>query len=265
MTDEVEGISPVAELFNATITILKSLFILLLGIACLTASSAATAEPAVASAPAPDNVPCKIIEKAPPRFPARMLKEGAAHGIVKMLLHVSSTGELTDTLVTAYTRKPFADEALRAVEKWKFIPARAKGEAIDTIINLSFQFEVKEVLVVEKFSPDLQPLEHFEGFDYHACNVQNIDRVPTPLNIVEPSYPQAWMKQGIAGNVIVDFFIDETGKTRFPTAVPETNELLAGIAVAAVKQWRFIPPTAKGKPVLVRARQVFTFEQDAKP
>jgi TonB family protein len=84
------------------------------------------------------------------------------------------------------------------------------------------------------------------------------------LNVVEPVYPQELMKQGISGNIIVDFYIDETGKARFPTAMAGTNETLAGIAVAAVQQWRFIPPTAKGKPVLVQARQVFTFEKDEK-
>ena len=265
MNDEVEGIPAIAELFNATTTLLKSAFTLLLGIACLTPCFVTGAEPAIASESAtPDNAPCAIIEKAPPRFPSRMLKDGVAHGAVKMLLHVSSTGDLTDTLITAFTKKPFADEALRAVKRWKFTPGRSKGEAIDTVINMTFQFEVKEVLLVEKFSPDATLLEHYEGFDYHACNVQNLDRVPTPLNIVEPTYPQEWMKQDIAGNIIVDFFIDETGKARFPTAIPGTNELLAGIAVAAVQQWRFIPPTAKGKPVLVRARQVFTFEKEDK-
>lgn len=267
MNDEIEGLPPIAELFNATLTILKSAFILSIGIACLTINPAKGAEPVgdPGTAPAiPENTPCTIIEKIPPRFPNRELKDGVAHGVVKILLHVGPTGELTDTLVTAFTRKPFADEALHAVKRWKFIPAKSKGEPIDTIINMTFQFEVKEVLVAEKFSPDFTPLEHSESFDYHASTVQSLDRVPTPLNVVEPVYPQELMKQGIAGNIIVDFYIDETGKARFPTATPGTNEILAGIAVAAVQQWRFIPPTAKGKPVLVQARQVFTFEKDEK-
>jgi len=254
------------ELFNATHILLKSAFILSIGIACLTVASPAVGEPADApTAPLPpENSPCTIIEKTPPRFPNRLIKDGVAHGVVKMLLHVNSAGELTDTLVTAFTRKAFADEALHAVKRWKFIPARSKGEPIDTIINMTFQFEVKEVLVAEKFSPDFTPLEHSEEFEYHACNVKNLDRVPTPLNVVEPVYPQELMKQGISGNIVVDFYIDEKGKARFPTATPGTDEILAGIAVAAVQQWRFIPPTAKGKPVLVQARQVFTFEKDDK-
>ena len=139
MSHDVEGISLVVELSHATIPPLKSALLILIGIACLTACPALIADPTPAIEPTDtDNTPCTIIEKTPPRFPTRMLKDGAAHGIVKMLLHVSSTGELTDTLVTAFTRKPFADEALHAVGKWKFNPGKAKGEPIDTIINLTF-------------------------------------------------------------------------------------------------------------------------------
>src|SRR3954462_14577604 len=142
MNDEVEGLPRIAELINATFTILKSAFIFSVALVFLRVGSLAGAEPAsVPTAPAtPEDTPCSIIEKIPPRFPNRVLKDGIAHGVVKMLLHVSSTGELIDTLVTAFTRKPFAEEALHAVKRWKFIPARSKGEPIDTIINMTFQF-----------------------------------------------------------------------------------------------------------------------------
>jgi len=260
--NEVEGFPPLPELFRPTLILLKSTFISLFSVALLLACpTARSAEVPVAPASISD-VPCKITEKTPPQFPARLIREGITHGSVQMLLHVSSTGELTDRLVTAYTREPFADAALQAVEKWKFTPGKVKGEPVDTIITLTFQFDVKQVVLMQKFASDLSGPDHFDGFEYHATNVLNLDRVPRPLSVVEPAYPQEWLKQGITGTVAVDFFIDETGKTRFPTAAAGANELLASIAVAAVQQWRFMPPTAKHKPVLVRARQVFNFQKE---
>ena len=253
-------------MIRATHSTVKFLSFALFGIACLLPGGAAGAEPTL-PVPSPSNetVPCMILEKIQPQFPVRMLKEGATHGVVRVLLHVNSTGELIDTLVTAHSRRPFADEALRAIEKWKFSPGREKGTPIDTIIDLTFTFEVKEVYLVQRFgTKDVSATERFEGYDYHPRDVQSLDRLPTPLNLVEPTYPQEWVKQGIAGSVTVDFFIDETGKARFPAAAPGTHELLAGIAVAAVQQWRFIPPKAKGRPVLVRARQIFDFGGEAK-
>lgn len=260
--NEVEGFPTDPELFNPILIHLKSTFISLFSIALVLACTTARAGEAPATPAAIVDVPCKITEKAPPQFPARLIREGVTHGSVQMLLHISSTGELTDRLVTAYTREPFADAALQAVDKWKFVPGKVKGEPVDTIITLTFQFDVKQVLLLQKFASDLSGPDHFDGFEYHASNVLNLDRVPRPLNVVEPTYPQEWMKQGIVGSVAVDFFIDETGKTRFPTAAAGANELLASIAVAAVQQWRFMPPTAKNKPVLVRARQVFNFQKE---
>lgn len=260
--NEVEGFPPDPELFSPTLIHLKSTFLSLFSIFLVLAGSTARAVDAPDTPVAIADVPCKITEKTPPQFPARLIREGLTHGSVQMLLHISSTGELTDRLVTAYTREPFADASVQAVEKWKFTPGKVRGEPVDTIITLTFQFNVKQVVLLQKFASDLSAPDHFDGFEYHASNVLNLDRVPRPLSVVEPTYPQEWMKQGIVGSVAVDFFIDETGKTRFPTAATGANERLASIAVAAVQQWRFIPPTAKNKPVLVRARQVFNFQKE---
>jgi TonB family protein len=64
---------------------------------------------------------------------------------------------------------------------------------------------------------------------------------------------------GVGGKVTVDFFVDESGKTRMPVVAGRSDDSLAGFAIAAVKQWRFEPPTRGGIPVLVRVSQDFNF------
>ena len=222
------------------------------------------AAPAAAPAPRPDDAPCEIVDSVPALFPKTMLQAGVSRGSVHVMLHVSAGGELVDTLITAYSRKAFADEARRVIQKWKFVPARAKGVAVDAILIFNFQFETAQVLVVEKYGQDAAPppTERMLDFEYHWTGLETLDRMPVPLNVVEPTYPREWGNRGIAGSVTVDFFIDEKGVARFPIAAPNAHEMLASIAVAAVQQWRFAPPKSKGKPVLVRARQVFTFEPE---
>jgi TonB family protein len=63
----------------------------------------------------------------------------------------------------------------------------------------------------------------------------------------------------VHGTVIVDFFIDENGKLRMPAIQRADHDELASLAVAAMLQWKFEPPTRQGVPVLVRAKQVFHF------
>jgi len=57
----------------------------------------------------------------------------------------------------------------------------------------------------------------------------------------------------------VYFYIDEKGAVRMPAVDASANPYLSDIAVAAVREWRFEPPTSRGKPVLIAASQEFNF------
>ena len=214
------------------------------------------------SDPAAD-APCKIIEGIKPRFPLRMRNEGISHGVARVLLHVNAEGRLVDSLITAYTRRPFVDEAVRAIESWKFEPARSKGERVSTIVDVTFDFDVNKVLLVQKFPTDEPPAAKLlPDYEYQACSLKNLDRLPVPVDVDPPVYPEAWLARGITGSVDVDFYIDETGRARLPVAVPGADEMLASIAVTAVQKWHFTPPKSHGKPVLAHARQTFIFGQE---
>ncbi|MFT3782908.1 MAG: TonB family protein [Nibricoccus sp.] len=230
--------------------------IALFGLLCLAAPLFAA--DTTASAPAGEKR-FKIIQTAHPLYPTRMLHEGISTGSVRVVLQVNASGQLVDHLFVAYTRRAFADEVLRVVKKWKFEPAYSNGEPVDTVVDLAFNFEVNGVLLVERFGCDLPVFDAFREYEYTACNLKNLDQIPTPVNIVNPTYPKDWVDKGIVGKVAIDFYIDETGKVRFAAAPAGSNEMLAGIAVAAVNKWQFAPPTRKGRPVLVHAQQVFDF------
>ena len=204
----------------------------------------------------------KIIQTAQPMYPARMMSEGVSNGTVKVVLHVNSQAQLADFLVVAYTHKAFAEEAERVVQKWKFEPEYVDGEPIDTIMTIVFNFEVNGVMLVQKYGGDLPYNEFLRGYESQACSLKNLDGIPTPVSIVAPTYPKEWADKGITGKVVIDFYIDETGKVRFVAAPAGSQELLAGIAVAAVNKWQFTPPTRKGKPVLVHAQQIFDFRKE---
>jgi TonB family protein len=99
-------------------------------------------------------------------------------------------------------------------------------------------------------------------FAYQPCPAQQLDQPLKTVHVVKPVYPKELGDQGISGKVLIEFYVDEKGKTRMPTASRASNEVLAMIAIAAVEQWQFEPPTRKGKPILVCANQEFSFEPD---
>jgi TonB family protein len=191
-----------------------------------------------------------------------MLNEGVSNGSVRVVLLVNEQGKLVDWLFVSYTRKDFADEVERVMKKWTFEPELAEGEPIATVADLTFNFEVNGILLVQRFGVDRPVNDILREQEYQACSLKNIDRIPTPVSIVNPTYPKEWAEQGITGKVVVDFYIDESGKVRLPATISNSNAMLAGIAVAAVGKWQFTSPTRKGLPVLVHAQQIFDFEKE---
>jgi TonB family protein len=101
------------------------------------------------------------------------------------------------------------------------------------------------------------------AYRYHACALRELDRIPTPKKIVKPIYPVEMAKSGHHGRVVVDFYIDESGRVRMPAVSLETtrnDEELATAAVTAVSQWEFEPPVSHGRPALVAIQQEFNFQ-----
>lgn len=231
--------------------------LLLLGLAwtaALPLSAVETAAPA-------GNRHLEIIQTEPLLYPLNMKEDGVRTGTVKMILHVGADGRLVDYLLTAYTRKPFAETVERVIPKWKFEPEYVDGAPVASVFELSFDFRVDGLMVVQKRITDMfrgdSPDDHF---DFQARSLKSLDAIPTPLHVVNPAYPKEWADQGIKGVVMVDFYIDETGKVRMPAALAGADPRLAGLAVDAVEQWQFSPPTCKGRPALVHVQQRFDFK-----
>jgi TonB family protein len=233
----------------------------LFALAAAATALAGTAQPE-ANPTATGYVPCKIIEKAPAVFPVRLLNQGVIRGEVHLMLEVDVTGQLTDSLVVAYTHREFANEAQRVVGLWRFEPGFVDRKPVTSIVSLTFHFETAGPIAYTKTGPDAFPEAVAGEYVYQPHGVKNLDHSPVRIATSAPHYFTEWASQGRAGRVTVDFFIDESGQARMPTATTTDDELLAASAIAAVKQWRFERPTHQGKPVLVHAQQVFVFAPD---
>ena len=218
--------------------------------------------PASAAAAQPDNATVKIHRTKPIQYPLPLLRDGITHGEARVLLNIDAEGRLVETMVLGYTHKPFADATLAALSEWRYDPARQNGEAVGTVADIVFRFEVNGILLVERVGvPQFTQTETFEpSYVYRPHGLSTLDGIPTPLHVTQPIYPKEWVDQGMRGNVTVDFYIDETGAVRMPAIAKTDHPYLAAAAVAAVREWSFAPPLRKGRPVLAHCQQVFRFE-----
>lgn len=204
----------------------------------------------------------KIVKSVPPDFPPGLYLSHRNGGTVNLILALDEEGKLCDALVTASTAPGFSEVALEAIRHWKFAPAQIESVPVATSFPLTFSFQVRGVIYSTDWADATEPRAFALLDDENSCRLctpRELDRIPSPIRTVVPSYPKALADAGLSGDVTVEFYIDEQGAVRMPSVIGLPARSLADLAVDAVRQWAFEPPTREGRPTLVRIRQTFFF------
>jgi periplasmic protein TonB len=114
----------------------------------------------------------------------------------------------------------------------------------------------------EKKLTDPNQVKPYSGSrDYEAYE---LDRPPRPVKTIDPEYPTMARRTGKVGRVVLRILITKTGQVAQVKVIqgPGTGLGFEEAAVAAVKQWRFSPPTVHGTPVDVWADLPIRFTLD---
>lgn len=197
-----------------------------------------------------------------PWVKARELMSGLPVGRVSIAVQCDAEGRPVDSLVLAYSSRDLARSTAEAVQAWRFAPVRVNGLPAGGQRVFNFEFRGPDVVSFTTSSEQLEVLFNRMGFgryEYRPCSLRALDRIPLPLNTVTPTFPEGASARGLRGTVEVKFYIDEKGVVRLPAVVSADYVELAEAALAAVRQWKFEPPTSHGEPVLIIAQQRFDF------
>jgi TonB family protein len=207
----------------------------------------------------------KIIQTTEPAFPETLQTLHLERGEAQIVINVDADGALADTLVVSYTDEAFADAAVEALKEWRYEPARERGEPIGVRMTIAFSFEARGrvVSVMPANSLDMA-INSIVGPQIveRVCRPRDLDRPLEIVHAVKPWHPGRTMRppQNDA-SVVLDFYVDETGRPRMPVVLSADHTNFAAAAVQALEQWRFAPPTRHGHPVAVRAQQRFVFSE----
>ena len=201
-----------------------------------------------------------------PGFPLSMVNEGVTEAHVIFAVSISPEGRVNDALPLAYTHEALVAPCRAAMSQWAIQPAKFGGEPVPVQVELRFDFKREGVVETSTFNIMNNFLYSVwsglaERLAYRLPRAAELDRLPVPLTAVSPAYAQQAEKDGLRGKVHVHFYIDEKGEVRLPSVMADSPLYLADLAVTALRQWRFEPPTRAGRPVLVAASQEFDFGQ----
>lgn len=204
-----------------------------------------------------------------PVYPFDLVQAGVRDGQVCVAFSVDINGKVDDCLAVAYTHPEFAQAALAAVRRWTFEPGRLAGQPIATASEVVFDFAVEGTVVVSLTAGEAVAvwMNHLHQIDqsFYPRTLRELDRIPTPVAAPPPGYPRSLAQRGTMGDVTVNFYIDETGAVRLPAVESGNDPDLAALAIVAIQQWKFEPPTCRGQKVLTKTSQVFRFRPARAP
>jgi outer membrane biosynthesis protein TonB len=219
---------------------------------------------AVASA---KTVPVRIEQTVEAQFPAALAFTALTSGEARVMVNIAADGQLADVMVTGYTNKAFADEAVSLLKRWHYDAATVDGQAVGVRLELQIKFvstgrvvSLTALDATDALTRKLMPDALFKN----VCLPAELDHPIEALQSVSPPHPgKADHAVQRNGTTLVDFYVDEHGRIRMPVVMETTNQLYAQASVDALDQWRFSTPTKHGKPVAVRVQQRFVFPEDS--
>jgi protein TonB len=96
-------------------------------------------------------------------------------------------------------------------------------------------------------------------------NPGDLDNRPRTLFQPAPDYPYVLKNQGVVGEVVVNFTVDENGNVQDVRAVRSSHQEFEMPTIRAVSKWRFEPGRKDGKKVRFRMSVpvAFTLNEDA--
>jgi len=202
------------------------------------------------------------------QFPGQAAHEGVATGRATVGVFVDATGQPKDFLLIRCTKDYFGAALLAEAKLREFTPKQLRGAAIPSTFTFSYAFEPPPGMnAISNFEAASRRTEDIQGgakYVYRPRNETELDGGQlVPTRVAVPMLPRALVpKDGKPVRALVSFYVDEQGRVRLPNVESDLSPQFITAAVAAVQQWAFKPPVAKGRPVLVYTMRALTFREE---
>jgi TonB family protein len=200
-------------------------------------------------------------------FPAYPLADLQANrsGKVTFRFIVDPRGRVVRSMIESATTPEMGAAALAAIDAWDFSPARKEdGSACFAALRMEFVFHPNrgDAPVTDSARRILRELR---GGGKRIHELSALDAPPQPISRRAPVYPSSLEQAGLAGEAVIEFFIDEKGDAQLPRVISATSPEFGYAAAQAVGTWRFAPPKKDAKTVVARAQIPVSFALKADP
>lgn len=203
----------------------------------------------------------RLTKEVDPEY-RREAREHKIEGDVTVDVVVDQDGNVASTrwVRTAGTSTALADEALAAVNQWKYQPTLVDGKPLPVSSWIMFRFRLEphpNVEVLTK-SQSSTPATKPEEVGPYKLRISPGVASGNLIHKVDPVYPLVARAKHIHGDVVLQVTIGQDGGIIYINPVSGPSELIEA-SVDAVRQWQYNPYYLNGKPVEVETTLTIKF------
>ncbi len=210
------------------------------------------------------NQDLQVLKAVKPILPANVAKTGVTEGFAIIVFIVDNKGLQNEFVEFAASHRAFARSTIRAIKRWEFSPRIVNGEAYASrvFVKASYTLESGGGGIVDASIIDEAMFKNktINRSLIMVSDINELDHEPKISKSISPVYPPEMWEAEASGQVLVEFFIDPTGKVKAAGIKSSSNDYFAVAALTAIKEWKFQAPMKRSKRVTARAYQPFFFE-----
>ena len=170
-------------------------------------------------------------------------------GTATLWIIVNERGGVDSALVVKPLTAELNNAATSALSNWQFEPATDDGVAVPSRVTVDVTFRTPEPSAAIRLAIPVAALDDTRIAG--AYRVGGGVTPPRPIYAPDPEYTRAALDKKVHGRVLLWLIVGANGLPRNVRVVNSLDPDLDQMALDAVKQWRFDPALANGKPVPV--------------
>jgi TonB family protein len=196
--------------------------------------------PASASEKLSEATPRLLVVK-PPVYPDRPPPETGEDPVVRVRVEIDTTGAVASAQAMGEVEEGFAVAAVAAVKRWEFAPARKAGQPVAHTMEVAVAFRAPTV---------------YQNGEVHVS--------AKPIRRSPPIYPYTLRRMGVPGRVVLAFTVTVEGRVADAFVISSSHPMFEEVSLNAIREWGFTPAIKDGRPVAMKAAQLFEFETDGR-
>lgn len=198
-----------------------------------------------------------------PVFPAQLEGTIVKDGFATVVFTFDDAGEILDRVVLAASHPAFTAAVLEVIPHWRIDTAGLASFIRRETIRFDFG---RRQFVVSLSQRDASKSAFSEYGDEVATALRTVreGEIDAPLKMatqVAAIFPDGLKARPTEGSATVSFVVDGLGRVRVPAVTDASLPEFGEAALAAVKQWTFVPARHRGLPVQVMVERTVRFQR----